>query len=373
MKKLGFGTMRLPLLNPEDPASIDFDCTAKMMDSFLAQGFTYFDTAYPYHQLRSETAVKECLVDRYPREAYQLADKMPILRVENTADYERFFEEQLAKTGVDYFDVYLLHNIGRDRYIKTEKFGGFPFVQRIKEQGMAKRIGFSYHDDAETLDRILTEHPEVDVVQLQVNYLDWEDQVAQSHACVEVAGKHGKSIIVMEPVKGGTLAELTPDAQKLFSDFYTEKDVVLPSPASLAIRFAASQAGVEMVLSGMSSLEQLADNTSYMKDFKPLSEEERDLCTRISDIIHASIAVPCTGCRYCTEKCPMNINIPGYFALLNMYATLGKKTNMYYERYSMNYGMAKDCIKCGLCEQACPQKIAVRDALVDFSNLYENK
>ncbi len=371
-KKMGFGAMRLPKFDPDDAKSIDLEQTKKMVEIFMENGFNYFDTAYPYHGETSEIAIRKALVERYPRDSYILADKMPILRVKSSEDYEYFFNDQLKKTGVDYFDVYLLHNLGRDRYIKTEKFGGFPFIEKLKREGYAKNIGFSFHDDAETLDRILTDHPEVDVVQLQINYLDWEGAVAQSRRCYEVAKKHGKEVIVMEPVKGGTLANLPEEARKAFENYYKGAEgKEIPSYASLAIRFSASLSNVKVVLSGMSSLDQLRDNVSYMKEFKPLSDGEKELVKEITEILNSTIKVPCTGCRYCLEECPKNINIPDYFGLLNLHAVTGNKTVMYYERFSVNHGKASECIKCGRCEGICPQHIDIRNALEDFKALYE--
>ena len=242
------------------------------------------------------------------------------------------------------------------------------FIRRLKERGLARHIGFSFHDDAGTLDRILTDHPEVDVVQLQVNYLDWNGAVAQSGKCYDVATRHGKQVIVMEPVKGGQLANLPEAALRRFKDFYGS---AAPSPASLAIRFAASLDNVRVVLSGMSTLEQVADNTAFMRDFIPLSDDELALTGKIEQELRRSIKVPCTGCRYCMEVCPQNIAIPDYFGLLNLHAVTGNKTNMYYTRYSMNHGKASDCVKCGQCEDNCPQHISIREMLEAFAALYE--
>lgn len=366
--KLGFGMMRLPLINTEDPKSIDLALVKQMVDICMERGFSYFDTAYPYHEECSEDAVRQCLVERYPRDSFMLADKMPILKVKSSEDYQRIFSEQLQRCGVSYFDVYLLHNLGRDRYPNTERFGGFAFLKQLKEQGLARNIGFSFHDDAATLDKILTDHPEVDVVQLQINYLDWNSAVAQSGKCYEVATKHGKEIIVMEPVKGGQLAKLPEHAMNLFTDFYGNN---APSPASLAIRYVASLDQVKVVLSGMNTVGQVLDNTGYMQKFIPLSEEEHDLAQRIEQELNRSIKVPCTSCRYCMEVCPMNIAIPDYFGLLNLHAVTGKKTNMYYARYAMNHGKASECLKCGLCEKNCPQHIEIRRMLEEFAALYE--
>ena len=369
-KKLGFGTMRLPLTDPENAAAIDISQFCEMADHFLDRGFTYFDTAYPYHKECSEEAVLRGLVSRHPRDSFLLADKMPILRVRSAEDYPMYFEDQLRRCGVDYFDIYLLHNLGRDRYVNVQKFGGFEFLGKLKKEGKARLIGFSFHDSADVLDQILTEHPEVDVVQLQINYLDWDGAVAQSGRCYETAVKHGKSVIVMEPVKGGQLANLPTPAAKLFQEFYgTGPDA--PSPASLAIRFAASLSAVKIVLSGMSNLSQLRDNTTFMQSFSPLTEEEKDLAERIAKELRKAIAVPCTNCRYCLEVCPKNIAIPDYFGLLNLHAVTGKKSNMYYERFSMNHGKASECLHCGLCEKNCPQHIPIRRHLKEFAALYE--
>ncbi len=373
MKKLGFGTMRLPLLVKEDPKSIDLEQFKTMVDLFLKRGFTYFDTAYPYHDGESEIAVREALVRRYPRDSFVLADKMPLYLIRSEEDYPRIFNEQLQKCGVEYFDYYLLHNIGKDKYGIVQKTDGFGFIRKLKEEGKAKQIGFSFHDDAETLEQILTDHPEVDFVQLQINYLDWDGAVAQSGKCYEVAKRHGKMITVMEPVKGGTLANLPQEATRLFEAFYQKEKGIIPSAASLAIRYVASLSQVQVVLSGMSEMSQLDDNTSYMEALEPLTDGERELVDKITAILKQTIRVACTGCRYCMEVCPMNINIPGYFGLLNLYAVTKKKTNMYYERYSLNHGKASECLHCGLCEGNCPQHLSIRDYLEEFAQLYESK
>ncbi len=371
-KKLGFGCMRLPLTNREDPKSIDLPQVMQMVDLFLEHGFRYFDTAYPYHGEESEHAVRRALVERYPRESFHLADKMPILRVKAAEDYPRFFEEQRKRCGVEYFDSYLLHNLGCDRYVNVQKFGAFDFLAGLKQKGYVRRIGFSYHDNAETLDRIMTDHPEVDFVQLQINYPDWDSAVTQSAKCYAVAVKHGKPVTVMEPVKGGTLAQLPEEAQRHFDAFVQsgkgqERHM---SPASLAIRYAASLDHVSMVLSGMSSMDQLKDNIDFMQEFHPLTAEERKLAEEITEIMNRTIRVACTGCRYCMEECPKQINIPDYFGLLNLHAVTGKVSNMYYQRFSMNHGKASECLSCGRCERICPQHLSIREYLKEFSVLY---
>jgi len=311
VKKLGFGLMRLPLVN-DDFSQPDKAQLCDMVDLFLAKGFQYFDTAWFYHNGQSEAAVKECLVERYPRSAFLLADKMPLILVHQESELEEYFNTQLARCGVDYFDYYLIHDMGGNRRKAAEDMHVFAFLSEKKAAGLVKQIGFSFHDTVYVLDGILTEHPEVDFVQIQLNYLDWENDTIQSRKCYETAKKHGKPVIVMEPVKGGTLANIPQEAENLFRTYHPDLSV-----ASWAIRFAASHENVMLVLSGMSTLEQVKDNLSYMENFTPFTEEEYGLVQKAADIINGSIAVPCTGCAYCINKCPKDIAIPKYFALYN--------------------------------------------------------
>ncbi len=374
MKKLGFGLMRLPQLDKNDPAKVDVEQVKKMVDLFLEKGFTYFDTAWMYNGFASESVAKAALVDRHPRDSFTLATKLHAGFFDSLEDRDKVFHAQLEKTGAGYFDYYLIHGISASSLPKYERLDCFHWLLDKKAQGLVRHAGFSFHDSAELLDEILTRHPEMEFVQLQINYLDWESQWVQSRACYDVAVKHGKSVIVMEPVKGGTLAKVPEEAEKLFR----ARDPHMSVP-SWAIRFAASLPHVMVVLSGMSNIEQMEDNLSYMEDFKPLTEEEKALCHRTADIINAQIAIPCTGCSYCTEGCPMHIAIPQYFSLYNedMRERLEEKgwtVNFdNYENLSGQFGRAGSCIACGQCEAVCPQHLPVIEHLKAVAKHYEGK
>lgn len=370
-KKLGFGLMRLPVTDPDDPASIDIEQVKEMVDAFLERGFTYFDTAWMYCGFHSENAAKEALVDRYPRHSYTLATKLHSSYIDSKEDRDRIFDLQREKTGVSYFDYYLLHSINADSYQKYEELDCFGWLQEKKAMGVIRHAGFSFHDSAKLLDRILTAHPEIDFVQLQINYLDWDSEWIQSGKCYEVAVKHGKQIIVMEPVKGGTLAKVPSTVDRLFKEYDQKASV-----SSWAVRFAASLDNVMMVLSGMSSLEQVLDNTGYMDDFKPLQEEERRLIERAAELIKSSITVPCTGCSYCTDGCPMKIAIPKYFSLYNadMQECRGKgwtPNGNYYQKLTETFGRASACVACGQCERVCPQQLPIIAYLKDVAKHFE--
>lgn len=358
-KKLGFGLMRLPLVDASDAASIDLKQTKQMVDTFLEQGFTYFDTAWMYCGFASENAAKEALVERHPRDSYTLATKLHAGFLQGKEDRDRIFEEQRKKTGVEYFDYYLLHDIGYDHYKIYNELDCFTWLKEKKEQGLVKHIGFSYHDNAELLDQVLTEHPEMEFVQLQINYLDWDSEGIQSRKCYETAVKHNIPFIVMEPVKGGTLANVPEPVEEMLKGYNQEASV-----ASWAIRFAASLENVVMVLSGMSNMEQLQDNLSYMKELVPLNDEEQRLIGKAVDIINGNIAIPCTACEYCVEGCPKKIAIPKYFSLYNADKQEVKEKGWtpqgeYYDRLTNIFGKAGDCIACGQCEKACPQHLPI--------------
>lgn len=370
LKKLGFGMMRLPLTNPDDNTTIDYDMVCKMVDAYMEAGFNYFDTAAPYHSKSSEKAFGECVAKRYPRESYILADKLSFSMVNTAEELPEYFSSQLEKCGVEYFDYYLLHSVKQSFYEKAKDIDAFNFVAQKKAEGKIKKVGFSFHDTAVVLDKILTEHPEMEFVQLQINYMDWENTAIESRKCYEVCLKHNKPVIVMEPVKGGLLVNIPDEAREVFKQANPDLSV-----ASWAIRFTASLDNVFMVLSGMSNYEQLADNLSYMKDFQPLSAEEKEVVQKATAIIKAKNAVDCTACRYCVDGCPQHIAIPTYFQLYNESLSFGESylptAKGDYQYYASDNGKASDCIECGSCEEQCPQHLSIIKHLKDVAATLE--
>ena len=369
MKKLGFGLMRLPLVNPDDQTSIDLERMKQMVDLYMERGFTYFDTAYPYHSGKSEEALREAVVKRYPREAFTVTSKMPVWAINEPADLERIFNEQLEKCGVDYFDYYWLHALNHERVEVMERMDGWGFLVRKKAEGRIRHIGFSFHDDSALLAQILERHPEVEYVQLQINYLDWESPAIESKTCYDLCTEHGKPVIVMEPVKGGSLAHVPESVDRLFKEYNPDA-----SPASWAIRYCASLPNVLTVLSGMSNIEQVDDNTSYMQDFQPLNEEEQAIIARATEAIRESIAIPCTACHYCAEGCPQQIAIPEYFSLYNavqQFPDQKSNSDLYYNLVAKNHSKASECLECGQCEAQCPQHIDIIENLKLVAQTFE--
>ncbi len=367
MKKLGFGLMRLP----QQEGKVDIERVKGLVDTFIDEGFTYFDTAACYHKGDSEVAFCEAVAKRYPRDAYTITDKLSLFMLKSVDQIAPFFDKQLKTLGVDYLDIYLLHALDKGAYAQAVEWGAFDFVRQKLAEGKVRHIGFSFHDDAETLDKILTEQPDMEYVQLQINYLDWEDENVQSRKCYEVAEKHGKKVIVMEPVKGGSLVRISDSVKAYLASVDPEMSV-----ASWAIRFASTLKNVVMVLSGMSDEIQLADNLSYMKDFVPLTDSEMYSVLNAAYKIKTEIAVPCTGCRYCVDYCPKNILIPDYFAYYNSYNRF--KSIPWKDRGDLNdlmkeNGKPSDCIKCGACEKHCPQNIDIRKYLEDTARALEKK
>ena len=364
--ELGFGLMRLP----RDPETkkIDVVQVSKMVDAFLDAGLTYFDTAYVYEG--SEEATREALVKRHPRNTYTLASKLNANAAKDEADAKNQIYVSLERTQAQYFDYYLLHALSENNIQKYYDYHLFDYVQELKAKGLVKHIGFSFHGSPALLQQILDEHPELEFVQLQLNYIDWENPKVASRQNYEIAVAHNMPIVVMEPVKGGTLAALPPEIDKIFKDAEPEM-----STASWAIRYIASKPGIFTVLSGMSNMEQVENNLSYMADFKPLTEDEEQKVADVVNALNSVKTVPCTACRYCTEGCPMQIPIPDIFRVMNdylVYQNLERAKNGYARIVSRGGGKASDCIDCGQCEDQCPQHIAIRDELKKAAELFED-
>lgn len=362
MKRFGFGAMRLPMVNGE----VDKEQFNAMIDEFLAAGFTYFDTAHGYLDGKSETAIRDCLAARYPRESFVLANKLSAGFFKTREDVLPLFEEQLRCCGVDYFDYYLIHAMSGERYDLYRDCGAFEIIPQLKCEGRVRHFGMSFHDKAEVLDRILTEQPELEFVQLQFNYLDYEDPVVESRKCYEVCVKHGKRVSVMEPVKGGALSELPADAGAILDALGGG------SHASYALRFAEGFENVYMVLSGMSSIEQMRDNLATMSDFRPLDETELAAVRKVAETLRGKGAIPCTACRYCTSGCPMGIYIPSFFSCYNSKIMFGRPQSS--ERYAeliKNGTGPNDCMACGHCEEVCPQHLRVRSLLRDVAEEFD--
>lgn len=364
MNKTGFGCLRLPLCNADDPKSVDLPYLEKMVDRFLELGGNYFDTAYTYEG--SEAAVRKALVERHPRISYRLANKLPGWKAENYDQCRTLFNEQLERCGVEYFDVYLLHSMTEANYRIAQRADQFRFLRELKEKGLAKAIGFSYHDSPELLDEILTEHPEVDYVQLQINYLDWDNPAIQSEKCYEVAARHNKKVTVMETVKGGNLSKLPEEATELLKKCHKDWSV-----SSWAVRFATSLENVETVLSGMNTVEQIEDN---LQPFVRLNETEKALLMEVARIIRKNTAIGCTACGYCLEGCPRGIPIPRIFRLYNEYARFPKDDWHMKQGYivlARENAPASDCLECGACEGHCPQKLPIREWLKAASKVFD--
>ena len=362
--KFGFGCMRLPLIGEE----VDLPQFTRMVDRFLEQGFNYFDTAHGYLGGRSEIALREGLTSRYPRDRYILTNKLTGNYFRTEADIRPFFQQQLEACGVEYFDFYLMHAQGSYNFPHFKECRAYETAFQLKAEGKIRHVGISFHDSPEVLEQILTEYPEIEIVQIQFNYLDYENPNVQSRAVYEVLERHNKPVLIMEPVKGGTLVNLPADAQAVFDSLQGG------SNASYAVRFAAGFPNICVVLSGMSTLEQMEDNSSFMKDFQPLSEEEKAAVMKVRDIYLEKNSIPCTACRYCVEGCPRKILIPDLFRAMNMkkvFRDWGQGRR--YAELTKENGKASDCIRCGQCERACPQHLPIRELLVSVAEAFEKE
>ena len=361
--KLAFGCMRMQL---DANGEVDLDNFREMVDCYLAAGFNYFDTAHVYYDGKSEIALREGLTSRYPREMYVLTNKLTSSCFEKEEDILPLFETQLKNCGVEYFDFYLIHAVSQGNYPKYTDCCAFEIAQKLKKQGKVKHVGMSLHDSPEFLDRVLNEHPELEIVQIQYNYLDLDDPNVQSQGCMDVLKKHDKPVLVMEPIKGGGLFFL-PDAA-------LEKFSVLNegSPAEIALRFVAEQEQVVMILSGMNNVEQMKENITFMMDPKPLSSDAHQAIKEVREMMHALKLVECTGCRYCTDGCPMEINIPGVFRCVNDKIKFPNRPGSHYGWATRKGGKASDCIECGQCEEICPQHLPIRALLKQAAEQFES-
>lgn len=376
-RNFGFGCMRLPMVetdkkdkdgNPEK--AVDIEQFKEMVDYFLANGFNYFDTAHVYLNGKSETALKAALTSRYGRNEYVLTNKLTGSCFNKEEEIRPLFESQLEACGVDYFDFYLMHSQNAKVFEKFKACRGYETAFELKKEGKVRHVGLSFHDTPEVLDKILTEYPEIEIVQIQFNYYDYDDPSVQSRGVYEVARKHGKPLIIMEPVKGGNLVNLPPEAQKIFDELRGG------SNASYAIRYAAGFDGMRMVLSGMSDMDQMRDNVSFMRDFKPLNDDEQKAVSKVVEIFRGMDLIPCTGCSYCIEenKCPMNIQIPDLFDAMNQKTAFGdKKQDRFFSQFYTGNGKGRpsECVKCGGCENVCPQHLPIRELLEKVAAEFE--
>ena len=374
MSKLGMGLMRLPLMDENDQTSIDYEEVNKMVDAYMDAGFDYFDTAFVYHEGVGEAAFRKCVVERYPRESFKIATKLPLFVITEESQLEPIFAQQLENCGVEYFDYYMLHNVSGFTENAWKNVDLYSFIQKKKEEGYIKHIGISTHGNAEFLEEILFDHPELEFVLLQINYLDWEDEGIESRKCLEVARKYNKQVMIMEPYKGGFLADVPEEAEKIMKEYNPDRSVV-----SWAMRFVANIENVEVVLTGASNLEQLESNIKEFNNADPLNDEEMEILSQVSEIINSNITVDCTKCRYCVDTCTEDIDIAKIFDLYNKHKLLEMDEWTQFGNAYLNYskldgvGIASDCIECENCIEECPQQINIPEVLKDVAKTFETE
>ena len=367
--KFGFGCMRLPLTDANDPTSIDQDLFNEMVDIYMEKGFNYFDTSYAYHNGTSETAIRKAVVERYPRESFKICDKMPTWALTCEEDNDKFVKEMLERLGIDYFDVFFIHNINGPWFKNAVKANTFEYVKKMKEDGIAKQIGFSFHDKADLLEKVLDEYGDIfDIVQLELNYLDWEDPSIEAHKCYDLCAKHGLDVYVMEPLKGGVIVNPSDEIKNDFKQFNPDKSI-----ASMAIRFCASLEHVKIVLSGMSKMDDLLDNIDTYENFEILSDEENAFLEKMAQKLSDNLAVPCSECGYCVDACPEMIPIPEYFNLYNTSKNQPESDiyRLYYDKLADEKVPADECTYCGTCLDYCTQKIDIPEELEKVCEHFE--
>ena len=367
--KFGFGCMRLPLTDANDPTSIDQDLFNEMVDIYMEKGFNYFDTSYAYHNGTSETAIRKAVVERYPRESFKICDKMPTWALTCEEDNDKFVKEMLERLGIDYFDVFFIHNINGPWFKNAVKANTFEYVKKMKEDGIAKQIGFSFHDKADLLEKVLDEYGDIfDIVQLELNYLDWEDPSIEAHKCYDLCAKHGLDVYVMEPLKGGVIVNPSDEIKNDFKQFNPDKSI-----ASMAIRFCASLEHVKIVLSGMSKMDDLLDNIDTYENFEILSDEENEFLEKMAQKLSENLAVPCSECGYCVDACPEMIPIPEYFNLYNTSKNQPESDiyRLYYDKLADEKVPADECTYCGTCLDYCTQKIDIPEELEKVCEHFE--
>ncbi len=368
--KFGFGCMRLPLTDANNPTSVDQELFNKMVDIYMEKGFNYFDTSYAYHGGISETAIRKAVVERYPRESFQICDKMPTWALTSEKDNEKFVNEMLERLGIDYFDVFFIHNINIPWFKLAEEHNTFEYLKKMKEDGIAKKLGFSFHDNSKLLKKVLDKYSDMlDIVQLELNYLDWEDPNIEAHKCYDLCVEHGLDVYVMEPLKGGVIVNTSDEIKKEFEEFNPDKSI-----ASFALRFCASLEHVKMVLSGMSCMDDLLDNCDTFENFEVLSDEESEFLEKMAQKLAESVAVPCSECGYCVDSCPEMIPIPEYFNLYNTSKNQPESNiyRLYFDKLCDEKVPADECTYCSTCIDHCTQKIDIPEELEKVCEHFEN-